>query len=427
MQHPTPRCLSVAAGLALAACAAPALAQAQLDTSNPYYFGANAGLTYVSNVFHQNSGANHDEVLSTGLLGGIDTRFGREHLRADASVGYSRYRNNSQLDNLGYTGSLALDWSTVERISGTISVGGSRQLADYNISPDLTPVYAKNTVTTSFIDAATRIGLVTRWSLDTDVSYRRYRYSAPEYASLNYQQVAYSAGPSYQANPDLRIGVDIRRTNGTYPTYFPIADPAHPLPSDPLHLAGYDPNHFSRDDYDLTVRWRVGGASVLDGRVSHGSYAHADSAGQTVSGFSGALTWTWDPTGKLSVVSSYIHDTGLNAYLFTGAGLTYGTSQNTLTDTLQSNATYRLTGKVNLLAGLTYARTRRENAVVLNTFNNAANSHDNFSALSLGVNWQYSRGISVACQAAHQVRNSTVTSYTYDADSIGCNAQILFY
>jgi hypothetical protein len=419
--------LKVAFAAASAAAVAPAFAQAQADTTNPYYFGANVGLTHVSNVFQQSSSRNADDVLTGNLLGGIDTRFGREHLRLDGSVGTSRYRNNTALNNVGYQGSAALDWSTIERVSGTITAGASRQLASYNISPYITqvPDYVNNTLSSYYVDALTHVGLVTRWTLDADVSYRQYRYSAAQYAQLNYQQTAYSLGPSYQASPDLRIGVDWRHTNATNPTYFPVYDPAS-NPTSPT-LTGYDPNHYSRNDIDLNIHWRFSGFSSLDTRLSHGSYTHADSRGQSTSNFSGAATWNWTPTGKTTIVTSFIHDSGLSAYVFSNLPFAYNTNQSTVTNTLQVNANYQLTGKMTLTAAGVYARTNRSNDAQFGNESAASNSHDNYYSLLIGANWQYSRGISMACQVGHQVRTSTIINYGYDADSIGCNAQILFY
>ena len=419
--------LSVAFAAVSATAAAPARAQAQQDTTNPYYLGANVGLTHVSNVFQQSSGKNSDDVLSSNLLGGIDTRFGREHLRLDGSVGVSRYRNNTALNNVGYQGSAALDWSTIERVSGTVTAGASRQLASYNISPYIgqVPDYVDNTLSSSYVDALTHVGLVTRWTLDADVSYRRYRYSAAQYAQLNYQQTAYSLGPSYQASPDLRIGLDWRHTNATNPTYFPLYDPASD-PNNPT-LTGYRANHYSRNDLDLNIHWRFGGASSLDTRLSHGSYTHADSSGQSASNFSGSATWNWAPTAKTNIVTSFIHDSGLSAYVFSNLPFAYNTSQNTVTNTLQVNASYQLTGKIGLTAGGVYARTNRSSGIQLGNQSEASNSHDKYYSLVVGANWQYSRGISMACQAGHQVRTSTIVNYGYDADSIGCTAQILFY
>ena len=421
--------LTVAFAAVSAAAVAPAFAQTQQDTTNPYYFGANLGLTHVSNVFQQSNSKNSDDVLSANLLGGIDTRFGREHLRLDGSVGVSRYRNNTPLNNVGYQGSAALDWSTIERVSGTITAGASRQLASYNISPYIgqVPDYVHNTLSSYYVDALTHVGLVTRWTLDADVSYRQYRYSAAQYAQLNYQQTAYSLGPSYQASPDLRIGVDWRHTNATNPTYFPTYDPSALNPDGTPVIDSYRANHYSRNDLDLNIHWRVSGASSLDTRLSHGSYTHADSSGQSASNFSGAATWSWAPTAKTNIVTSFIHDSGLSAYVFSNLPFAYNTNQSTVTNTLQVNANYALTGKMALNATGVYARTNRSNDVQLGNESAASGSHDNYYSLALGATWQYSRGISMACQVGHQVRTSTIVNYGYDADSIGCNAQILFY
>ncbi|MBV8501415.1 MAG: outer membrane beta-barrel protein [Paucibacter sp.] len=400
----------VLGAIALLATVTPALAQQQ-DSTTPYYVGVNGGYTHLSNVFRQDGGTNSDNVLSASLLGGVDLRLGRQHLRADGSLTSARYSRNSELNNSGYNGQLALDWSTIERLQGTITVSGSEQLADYNIASYLAPVYTKNTVKNYYADAVTYLGLVTRWSLMVDANYHKLDYSAPQYAILNYEQRSWAVGPSWQPNPDLRVGMAWRQTSGDYPTYF------HDTVT-----GAYGANDFRRRDLDLTVSWRSTGHNSFDGRLSTGRYPGADTSGQTRNVHSGALTWRYEPTGKLVFLTSYVHDQGLSSFFYAGLGSSL--NQNSKTESLQFQPSYQLTGKITLNASAAYTRTSQDSEV-LGTAIGAY--HDTTRSLTFGASYAYSRSISANCQASRQVRDSNLAGYSYAANTIGCNAQMLFF
>src|SRR4051812_37690871 len=93
--------------------AAAALAQsahAQTDDTTPFYIGGSLGVSHVSNVYRQPSTTNGDRVLSAGVLGGLDERLGRQHLKVDGSLQDNRYDKNRDLNNQSYSLRTALDW-----------------------------------------------------------------------------------------------------------------------------------------------------------------------------------------------------------------------------------------------------------------------------------------------------------------------------
>lgn len=393
--------------LSLLGCslASPALADA-----NPYYVGTALNLSHVSNIYRQNNNANSDRVTSASLLAGIDQTFGRQRLNLDASLQANRYQNNSELNNRGYTLKGGLDWSTVERLSGSIGVNNSQSLATYNIGNGITPIFKKNIEKNTAVDAVVRLGLVTKLSLEVTAGQRSRRFTAVEYASLEVEQNRYALGLVYSPGPDLRLGIAGRHSTDRFPRY--TFD----------RLTGeFQATELARKDIDLSARWVLSGASALDGRLSHGRSRVAFGAGRDFDGTTGIFTWTWQPTVRWNISTTYTRDTGLETSFLNFAGNTLVADQNRITSSVQLAVNYELTGKLFINASMGGSQVKRLDEFL----GQQANSHDRDRSYSLGTRWLYSRGIQLGCQYTKNSRSSTIVQYVYDANSFGCYGQVV--
>src|SRR5207245_3758172 len=83
------RPMSLALGLAFTNCA--------MAEANPYYIGVSQAFTHDSNVFRRPDNGTlpvvADTVSSTGVLGGIDQPFGRQHFFANGTAAMNRHKN----------------------------------------------------------------------------------------------------------------------------------------------------------------------------------------------------------------------------------------------------------------------------------------------------------------------------------------------
>lgn len=407
--------LSRVAALLLGGLASSTVALAE---SNPYYFGGSLALNHVSNIYRTGAAPNADNVATASLLAGINQSFGRQRLFGDASINTNRYSKNSDLNYLGYSVKGGLDWSTIERLSGTISVNSSRNLSTY-AERGATPIRKQNIENNNQIDGVARIGLVTRFSLEAGAGYRTRSYSAAEYDPYEFTQHRYSLGLVYQASPDLRLGLAGRLTNDRYPAY--VREGLVLINGRPTVVSiPVDAREFERKDLDLTGRWVLSGASSLDGRISTGrSYVKAGNAND-FSGVTGALTWNWQPSAKLNFSTSISRDTGLEtSFLNTNTSA----DRNRLTNALQINANYELTGKLFLSAGAALSKSDVTNS----SQGQAFDEFDRDKSFNLGLRWQYSRGITAGCQYNKSSRDSDRPFNIYDANSYGCYGQIILY
>ena len=402
MQHAQRKLPLAAACLAAYGFAAPVLADA-----NPYYFGGSLSVNQVSNIYRQSNNTNSDTVSSASLLAGMDQRFGRQRLFGDASLNTSRYRSNTSLNNNGYSLKGGLDWSTVERLSGTVSVNTSRALGTYNVR-DVAPILKQNIEDNNQLEAVARLGLVTKFTLEATGSYRTRRFSAVEYARLEFDQDRFSLGVVYRPSTDLSLGVAGRVTRDKYPRYSLIG-------------GNYSASEFERKDIDLTGRWAITGASALEGRLSSGNSKVINGVGTDFSGITGLIGWTWQPTARWNLNTTLSRDTGLETSFFNLGTSIFSADQNRLTNALRFNASYEWSSKVALTAGYSLSKTDRTNEFL----GQSASDYDRDTLFSFGARYQLSRGIQLSCQYSKQARASSTALYVYDANSYGCSGQII--
>lgn len=402
--RPPRRRILLAALSTAAALSQPA--QAQTDDSAPFYVGASLGVSHVSNIYRLSDATNSDTVVSAGVLGGLDHRLGRQHLKLDGSLQDNRYATNSGLNNHSYSVKAALDWQTVGDLSGTLSAKFDRSLADFNIGSGAKQISRKNTESNDEYRAIARLGVGTRYSLEAGWAYRRRNFSAQEYDIFVFRQNTASLGLYATPAGNVTLGLVGRHTRGQYPRY-PVA-----LGS----LTFILPNDFTRNDLDFTTRWNTSGSSTLDTRISRSRTSNSLDALTNFGGTTGAIGWNWQATSKLQLGLQYSRDTGQESQV-------RAADVNRLYTTWQVNGSYALTGKLSLNASASANRNHRSRDSGTSLFD----AFENNRFYSVGLRWAYSRSFSLGCQYDHASRDSSVPQYVYSAGSYGCTGQAILY
>ncbi len=381
-----PRALPLAL---LAAAALPAWAQS--DVGSPWYLGASLGHYYTDNVFRSNAASNSDRLTSLSLLAGADTRLGRQRVHADARFNDTRYQDNSRLDNRGYNIDAGLDWETVGNLSGTVDYTTARTLADFNSNTGIAPTTERNLQTDRSLGGSIRLGLpnLSPFTVEGTFSRRERDYSLALWDSQEYRQNMSSLGLLYNASSAWRFGVAGRYTKGRVPSN------------------GFE---WDRKDVDLTALWRATGSSSLNARISR-------STSDSFTGVTGALSWTWAPGGRWTLNTKLSRDTGVEAYYL---GINNGLADfNRVQTALQTQFSYRLTGKVTATAGLGITRLSRNGDIALP----GAGAKDNSKQYSLGLAWEALRNVTVGCSYTRLDRDTSNTLYSYNAYTAGCYVQ----
>jgi len=367
----------------------------------PWYVGATQDFTHESNVLGTSTGEISDTISTTTLRAGLNQPFGRQRLRADATLSHQRYKDLSERDNSGYSIGLLLDWSTIERLSGNLSLASQRRQADVNVG-GITPAIS-NIERSDELGFRARLGLASMLALEAGVGHRRVSFSAPEYAAREYRQDSGNLGFVYRPGGLLTLSTGVSGADTRY-----LAPEAGQTQAD----------RNKRRDVYLSANWVPTGASTVDARIAYGTSEYDLATSADFEGLTGTLRWTWRPSGRLTLTTALSRDSGQEAgYIRTAAddGTTSATDFSRVTNRVGLSAAYQLTGKVDLIAELSHARRGLVDRVTGDT------GRDNTSMAALGARWAVTRTIALGCNLSRESRSASgVGSSDLDNDRFGC-------
>ena len=401
-------------------CGGAALAQ-----RSPYYLGVSQALSYESNLYRLGDGqvlpahlSKSDTLSGTSLVAGIDQTISRQRVYGSANLRANRYANNKSLDNQSYGLNLALDWATVNNLSGTLSTSADQSLAQFNSRSAAGALETnRNEIRNRTLDASVRLGVVTRYSLEASLGHRQRSYSAAAYDANEFRQDSASLGFRFRPNSALTLGAALRGTQADYPRFRQLAP------------GSYQSDRLLRQDIDFTAAWQPSGASRINLRLSPTRTRYDRDTSSDFSGLTGSLGWAWQPTGKLKLNTTASRDTGqssdaVNLGIF-GNGIT---DYSRTTDALGLRANYELSAKIGLNAGLVLAhRALRDSFSLAGGPASVRSGSDNTRTLSLGARWQPSRAIQVGCDANAENRSSSnaLLSVAMSGNSVSCFGQFV--
>jgi hypothetical protein len=396
--------------------------------TNPYYLGVVQSLGHEANLYRIGdnqtlpAGLSKSDTLSaTSLIGGIDQNIGRQRVYGSLNLKANRYANNKTLNNQSYGLNLAADWSTIERWSGTVSLAADQSLAQFNnrSGSGNTIELKKNIINTAQADAQVQLGLVTQYSLEAALGYRRVNYSAIEYQRSEYQQTSGSLGLRYRPRTALDLGVALRLTQAKYPRF--VYDSASQT-----WLA----DTLSRRDIDFTAIWVPNAISTVNLRLSPTHSAYDRNTGSNFSGLTGSVNWLWQATGKSRLNSTLWRDTGQSSYATSlGFGQPGVVDYSQIVTSLRFKAEQDVTGKIAATATATYARRGLVDTVrapLLGT-SSSNSGNDNTVTLALGGKWSITRSAQVGCDLSREQRNASnpQISVPLHGNSVSCYGQVV--
>ena len=410
--------------LALAAALACGLASpAQAETS-PYYIGVSQYLGHESNIYRlgdsQSLAGNpnlrkSDTVSGTSLVAGVDQSFGRQRFYGSGSLRANRYQNNTNLNGETYGLNLALDWATVERLSGTLSMMADQSLSQFNSNSFGGVVQTqKNLEKTEQVNAKVRLGVVTRYTAEASVGLNRRRFSAASYARSEYDQASATLGISYRPSSLLAMAAAARLTQVDYPRYRSLGD------------GRFESDRLNRRDLDFTAQWLPSGNSSVNIRLSPTHTGYDRNTASDFNGLTGSASWVWQATGKIRLSSLLSRDSGQSADAISQGILRTGSVDFSRTTTaVKLMGDYQFSAKIALSAAVTQAR--RDLARSFNQGGPAIveRGSDNSTILGLGAKWSPTRSLQLGCDLSAEQRrsNNPVLSTSLSANSVNCFGQ----
>jgi len=390
-----------------AACLQPALAQ---QGSSPYSIGVAQTFSHESNLLRLRDGqiaqpgfSASDTLSSTALVAGIDQSFGRQRLSGNAVLRANRYNKNEDFNSTGYSLNLGLDWETIERLSGRVSLG-----ADSNQRADLRDRFGRfiagsNSEDTKRITSTARLGLAGPLSLELGFNYTDVSYESPLAAYAEYRQVGGSLGVRYRLGGATSVALSYRTADIDYPNLL-------------INLANPRDKR-KRQDIDLNFLWVPSGASRLDLTLSQGRTRYEQLSERDFEGATGSLQWTYNPGGRLRGNLRLARDTGQTSDLAT-------TAFSQTTDTLRIGADYDITGKIVASASIQHYRRTLDGSGIFVT---GIRGSDNGNTLTLGLRWAVLRSVTVGCQGSYEKRGTNsnpLLNDGYTAKIASCYGQV---
>ena len=393
----------LAAVLALG-CAAAAQAE-----TGPYSIGVAETLARETNLVRRPEGQPPlgDTVSTTTLLGGFDRGIGRQRVYFNGSVRRSVYRDNPIYDNTGYQLSSGLDWSTVNRVSGTLNLAASRSLAPFGFNGVFAP--DRNVLNSRQLNAVARVGSVTPLTLEGSFTHQSASYSAPSFRFAEFSQNSVGANLLWRSNNQLTTGVGLRVTRGEYPQ------------------GAFGDDHFTGRNVDVSLNWTPSAASSLAARAGYARTRHDDVSQRDFSGITANVQWLWQPGGKWRLTTQYARATGEDATFFglssSSPGLTGLNSR--VSDTLALNAAYLATGKITLEGNYSQVHRTLSRSSSFGASATAVAGTDDTRMLGLTARYAATRTLQFSCNVGRDRRTaSSALSYGYTASYASCTAQL---
>ena len=391
--------------------AAQQQAHAQAADPNPYYIGISQTFTRDSNAGRVPSyvPAESQVVSSTGLNAGINQPFGRQRLRIDGSVSNNSYSKNSGLNNTGYGLNANLDWSTIERLSGSLTYSNNERQANF-FSPFSPAVTERNSQKTEELSAKFLLGGVTILSFTGELSHRKLGNSSAFYLDQEYSQNAGGVGVRYRVSGALDAGVALRMSSGNYANFQAVP-------------GGFLGDEVKRRDFDLNATWVPTGLTTVSTRVSLTKQTHSVAAVRDFSGLTGSISIQHKPAGRTSYSASISRDTGTENSFQTRLG-SFGERVETLADSSQVNTTaqlsasYEVTAKIQANVGASMITSKVGISGLPSSGNNTT------SAFDIGLTYNPTRNLAIGAGVGLQQRNTTSTlSSGYRANTISVTAK----
>lgn len=375
--------------------------------TSPYYIGLSQTLGHDSNLLRlaetevlPDGFTKSDSSATTTLLAGFDQGFGRQRAYANASLRDTRYSSNSVFDNRGYNVRGGLDWSTAERVSGSISYNANRSLQRFN-SAEIGFLREKNLETIRSLSASASVGLITEYSLEfsadrTDVGNS---LEVDSVQAREFSQESANIGVRWRPSAVSSLQLSVGSSRGRYPKFRAIRNAQQ-------ELTGYEGDRFKRDDVALSATYRPSGASSLEARISSGKTVYDLNSQRDFSGVTGRLAWTWQATGKLVFTTSASRDTGQDSYGTTFFGLPATTDYSRKNTVWQVSSGYTVSSKISITSSVLYYRGDLVRTIANPIFQLPleAEGRDKVTQIGVGVRWAPLRSTTLGCDLSDQDR-----------------------
>ena len=358
-------------------------------------------VTYDSNVFRLSDslgapegGGKSDTIFTTGLGFLFDLPVSLQRFQLGYTWIDSRYRTNKDLDHRGHAIRGAWLWAVTPRLTGDATYQEERTLASFaNIQanrPDL--------ITARLASASAAWMVTPSWRVHGKVDGGTTEHSDNS-SFEDLRSASAETGLSYVTAQENRIGVAVRAERGKSP---------HDQVVDGV---SFD-DAYKQWGVGVQTRWVVTGHSRFDGRLDYTRREYEQFQQRNYSGPTFSATYTWTPTGKITVATVASRDV---------APLQDINTSFVLVTALTVRPDWQITDKISLRGNLQYAKWDYHGDPAL-----GGTYEHKVKAAGVSVLYKPFERISLIGGYAHEQRSSTLVNGDYKVDTASIEARIGF-
>lgn len=261
---------------------------------------AQENVTYDSNVFRLSKSLDpfatigdsrlSDTIYSTSIGFNLNVPVSLQRFRLGFVWYDSRYQHFKDINHRGHSLEGAYAWAITPRLTGEIGYRDEETLASFANIQDRRP----DLITSRMAYANGAWMMTPSWRLHGDLGAAQTSHS--ENRALNDLETGSAeVGLSYVTAQENRLGVAVRGERGRSPEERLLFG----LPFD---------NEYKQTGIGVQGRWVVTGHSRFDGRVDYVKREYEQVTQRNYSGPTFAATYTWTPTGKITVATKLQRD-----------------------------------------------------------------------------------------------------------------------
>ena len=284
--------------LLLAAALAPLPSWALFNDTLEVFVQEN--VTYDSNVFRLSKKLEPTQVIgdpqrddwiyTTSVGAALNMPFSLQRLKLGFVWYDSRYRHYKDINHRGHVLDGSYAWAITPRLTGELGYREAETLASFANIQDRRP----DLITARMAYANAAWFMTPSWRLHGDLNAQQTEHS--ENRALNdLESAAGEVGLSYVTAQENRIGIAARVERGRSPEERLLFG----LPFD---------NEYEQSGIGIQGRWVVTGHSRFDGRIDYIKREYEQVTQRNYSGPTFAATYTWTPTGKITVATKLQRD-----------------------------------------------------------------------------------------------------------------------
>jgi hypothetical protein len=397
-----PSLLRGSAWLVMVAAAAPVAAQV-----SPWQAGVVQSFSRDSNVGRAAKGSDtvSDTVSGTGLRLGLDQTIGRQRLQGNLSLDANRYARTKQLNNESYELGSRLDWSSLERVAGVMTLGARQALYRADNAVNLN---SRTMLRSTYGGIQNQLGIVTDLSFDGGLSFSRDRYSTTALSTRDLNQWSANLGLRLRPASGLQLRAGLRHGEGRYVNAT---------------------DRLKRDDLDLSAAMELSGLSSVNTRLSRTVERHSLAGVADNRGWTGGVAWDWKPTGQLKFNLGLTRDGSVAAAGFDNLVTTGASTDTRVQNRLHARLDWDAAAAWKAYANLGVTSRTLDGSVVLGNQAAAARQSDRTVSTGLGLNYTPMRNLEFSCGLNREDRHADPSTgaqltYAYAVTVLSCSGAI---